>query len=430
MSGETLTGWLDYQRPATLIQPWLQSIGGLSIGVDTPVMRERQRFVANALIKNVFLEDISAAIFTGLVVEHPAIHAWVNPCLVNKGWSRPEDASHPALAVDIQPPQERTFILANGTQATVTSMTRAPRSENTTLEENTVLRLQFPQPVDYGAITRLAWRITALFESLIGARVQAPVYHLPTTHKRLWNGEECAVVAEFWYRPISRKKRNDAIPNIDRRLTLEKRSAVSLETLLNLITDGNDKLIFLADQIQSVEDHDLSITQGYIEILGCLEAFDERTFGSGADKTHASGMKRLTDLVDKHGAEGDKILFKRIATSASNKFSLLKRLERLHHMWSQDGFRGAPDLSRIRDLRNIVPHGRGLEMSSEVAQEMAIYLRYLTALGRYHVMKVLGFTGDQIGAAFSWQAHRYGEFVPKRMVPSHHRIDVTSKVAT
>ncbi|WP_394077707.1 hypothetical protein [Xanthobacter albus] len=67
-------------------------------------------------------------------------------------------------------------------------------------------------------------------------------------------------------------------------------------------------------------------------------------------------------------------------------------------------------------------------MSSHVAQEMIAYLRYLTALGRYHVLKVLGFTGGQIGDAFSCQAYRYGMFVPERMIPSHQGIDDDSKV--
>ncbi|MBN9599553.1 MAG: hypothetical protein J0G28_07745 [Afipia sp.] len=423
VSGQTLTGWLDYQRPTTLIQPWLQKVDGLSISMDTPAMRESQRFVARALLKNVFLEDIRTPIFTGLVVEHPAFHAWVNPCLVNQDWSRPENVGLPSLSVDVQPSQQRVFTLADGTQAKVTSATRVASGEATTLEEYTVLKLQFPEPIDFDATTRLAWRVSSLFEFLIGTRVSAPIYYLPTTHKRMWNDEEREVIAEYWYHPISRKKRRDALPDAYDRLTFENRSPVPLGTLLNHLVDSSDELIFAADQIQSVEDCDLPITQGYGELLGCLEAFDECTFGSGSNESFKQGMKSLKDLVEKHGSIADIDLFKRISGTASNRFSLLKRLERLHQMWREDGFRGSPNLKRIRDLRNVIPHGRGLEMSSDVAQEMVTYLRYLTALGRYHVLKVLGFTGDQIGAAFSWHAHRYGMFVPERMIPSYQGID-------
>ncbi|MFG1433399.1 hypothetical protein V5F44_17720, partial [Xanthobacter sp. V2C-8] len=281
VSGQTLTGWLDYQRPATLIRPWLQGSSGLNIGMDFPAMRESQRFVASALLKNVFLEDISAPIFTGLVVEHPAFHAWVNPRLVSRDWSRPEDIGLPSLSVDVQPPQQRIFILADGTQAKVTSATRVRRGEATMLEEYTVLELHFPQPVDFDAITRVTWRVSALFEFLIGARVQTPIYHLPTTYKRVWNGDECEVVAEFWCRPISRDNRREATPEAHNRLTFEQRSSVPLDSLLNHVSESSDELIFLADKIQSVEDYDISITQGYGELLGCLEAFDDRTFGSG-----------------------------------------------------------------------------------------------------------------------------------------------------
>lgn len=415
--GQTLTGWLDFNRRATLIRPWVQSAGGFSIGLNTPVMRERQRFIASALIKNVFLDDIRSTIFTGLEVEHPAFHAWVNPRLVNSKWTQNEHVDFPVLSVDVQPPQKRVFELADGTQAEVISITNVPNNKNIALEERTVLRLNFSQPVAFDKIPRMAWRITALFEFLIGARVQAPVYRMPTTNKQMWNDEEREVVAEYWHQPVPRKKRYSTLPDVLRPFTTEETSPASLEMLLNLITGASDEIIFLADQIQSVEDHDLYLTQGYLEIIGCLEAFDERTFGSGADPSFKSQLKNLKELVEKHGSEDDRTLFSRIAGTASNRFSLVKRLERLHRMWNEDGFRGAPDLTRVRDLRNIVPHGRGLEMSSEIAQDMIAFLSYLTALGRYHVMKVLGFTGDQIGAAFLRQPHRYGKFAPQKMLP-------------
>lgn len=426
--GQTMTGWLDYQRPATVIQPWVQQTGGLTFSMDTPALRESQRFIGSSILKNVFLEDLTQAIFTGIVVEHPAFHAWVNPHLVASEWSVPEDIGLPCLSVDVRPPTERVFTLSDGTQARINSATRVPRGQATTLEEYSVLSLRFPEPITYERVVRLTWSISALFEFLISARVQAPVYQLPTTFKRAWNREEREVIAELWYIPVSRKGRLDSIPNLHNRLTFEKRSPVSLETLLNHAIGSSDELIYLADLVQSAEDHDLPLTQGFGELLGCLEAFDDRTFGSGADENFKTKMKDLSELIETHGTDENKDLFARIKGNTPNKFSLLKRLERLHKVWQEDEFRGDPRLSRIRDLRNIIPHGRGLEISGDIAQEMITYLQYLTALGRYHVLKKLGFTGTEVAAAFSWQPHRYGMFVPERMIPKRsHQEDVEAQ---
>ncbi|MEH3117220.1 MAG: hypothetical protein PGN25_06340 [Methylorubrum populi] len=410
----TMTGWLDYQRPTTLIHPWIQTVGGFTASVDAPAMRASYRFVVNAVLKNVFLEDIDERMFTGLVVEHPAINAWINPRLVDHDWSRSENAGLPSLSVAVEPPRQRTFRLQDGTEAVVTSATRAPQGEAMTLHEYTVLRLRFPEPVDYEAITRLTWRISVLFEFMIGARTEAPVYQLPTTRTRMWNDEPREVVAEFWYLP-ARKGRNKSVsPRASQRLTVEGRSAISLEALLNRVVGGSDELIYLANVIQSVEDQELSLTQGYGELIGCLEDFDGRQFGSGADPDFRDSMQSLARVVQQHGSEADRALFERLRGGARNSYSLLKRLERLHQFWSDDDFRGNPNLRRIRDIRNLLPHGQGLQLSSNVAHEMVTYLSYLTALGRYHVLRALGCTGDEIAAAFSWQAHRYGMFVPER----------------
>ncbi|MDH4412073.1 MAG: hypothetical protein QE484_02115 [Rhizobium sp.] len=414
IKGETLTGWLNYQQPTTLIRPWIQSFGGLQMGINTIALKENQRFVAAAILKNVFLEDVKAPIFTGLKVEHPALHAWINPCLVAQDSTFLPELGLPALSVDIQSPQKRVLTLSDKTEATVISTTRISGGSSRRLEDYTTLELRFPEPLGFDAINRVIWRISSLFEFLIGARTQASVHLLPTTQLREWNGEERHVVAELWYRPIARKRRRSSPPNEHSCFMLEKRSPISMEDLLSHITGASDETMYLASVIQSVEDGDLSIDQGYGELLGCLEAFDERTFGSGADENFKANMKRLRDLVDQHGNVVDVEFFKRIQSSASNKFSLLKRLERLHRHWVEDGFRGSPNLQRIRDLRNLVPHGRGLEVSSEVAKEMVIYNQYLAALGRYHVLKALGFTRQTIETAFLSQPNRYGMYTSRR----------------
>lgn len=407
----TMTGWLDYQRPTTLIHPWMQTVGGFTASMDTPAMRASYRFVVNAVLKNVFLEDINEPIFTGLVVDDPAMHAWINPNLVSHEWGGNDDPLRLRLSVGLAAPQHRSSTLSDGTEATVTSATRIPRDTTLTLDEHSVLRLRFPEPVNYDAITRITWRISTVFSFLIGSRVGSPVYQLPTTRARRWNDEDREVVAELWYRPALRGA--DAPPRTGSRFMVEGRSSLSLDKILELIVGKQDELIYLANIIQTVDDNDMPITQGYGELLGCLENFDANQFGSGAAPDFQAKMRSLECVVQKHRSKADQELFKRLRGGTRNAYSLLHRLERLHNYWHDGGFRGSPDLRRIRDLRNLLPHGRGLDVSNNVVQEMVTFSRYLAALGRYHILRALGCTGGEIAGAFSWQAHRYGMFVPQ-----------------
>lgn len=407
----TITGWLDYQRPTTLIHPQIQEVRGLNLGMNTPALRASYQFVVNAVLKNVFLEDINAPIFTGLVVDHPAVHAWLAPELVNHKWLHKDGSLFPSLSVEVQPSRERSFTLSGGTEATVTSATRAPRETALTLDEYSILQLRFPEPVKYNEITRITWRISTLFSFLIGTRIGSPVYQLPTTHTRPWNGEDCEVVAELWYRPAG--KTADSPPKIFDRLLVERRCSLALERILELVMGGRDELIYLANMIQAVEGNELPPTQGYIELVGCLEQFDASTFGSGKDPNFSKKMKNLARIIQDHGSDIDHKLFNRMRHGARNGYSLLYRLNRLHDYWRDAGFFHDPNLGRIRDLRNLLPHGYGLEVSSEVVQEMVEFSFYLTALGRYHTFRALGCTDDEIAKAFSSQPHRYGPFLPK-----------------
>lgn len=407
----TITGWLDYQRPTTLVNPWIQAVESCTFSVDTPRIRELYRFVVNAVLKNIFLEDISDPIFTGLIVGDAAINAWICPRLLAHHWETNEKPLPPKLAVGVETPQHRSFTLSNGTEVTLTSTARPKREQSFTVDEHSVLRLQFPEPVNYDVIMRLVWRISSVFSFLIGADLGAPVYQLPTTHAREWNGEKRQVTAELWYTPS--KHASYTPPPIYDRLMVEGSSSLTLPQVLELLLGKQDELIYLANVIQAVENSDLSITQGFGEILGCLEKFDTMQFGSGASADFKPRMDHLEKVVRKHGSEDDQALFQRMRGGTRNSYSLMRRLDRLHQHWHNDGFRGSPDLSRMRDIRNLIPHGRGLEVSSDVAREMATFNRYLSALGRYHVLRALGCTADEIANAFSMQIHRYGIFIPK-----------------
>jgi ApeA N-terminal domain 1 len=416
-NADTLTGWLDYQRPTTVVRPRLKSSGGFAFGPNTPAMRVSCTAVAEAIIKNVFLTAIEEPIFAGLAVEHPAVHAWLNPGLVNHEWVRVEGVNHPNLTVQVLPPRQRALILSDGTRVTISTATRAPRGDALSISDYSVLEMDFPAPVNYDAITRMAWRISTLFEFMIDSRVESPVIQMPTTHTTTWNGEQTPIVAELWYRPSESRRSKRSTPDDYERLTTEGSVSVTLEALLERMIGGSDELIHFAGTIQSSGNFEQTIHHGYGELLGGLEEFDRQHFGQDRDPNFRVNMRRLAAIVREHGSEDDQRLFERVRGSASNGYSLARRLERLFEPWHEDGFRGEPNLGRIRDLRNIIPHGRGLELSSDAAQDMVAYTTLLSAVGRYHVLRALGCTGDEVANAFMRLPHKYGFLVPDRFVP-------------
>jgi hypothetical protein len=407
---DTMTGWLDYQCPTTVVRPRIQTVAGSTISVDTPATRDSYRLVAEAVLKNVFIEDLSEKVFIGIAVSHPAIHAWINPCLVQRSkLASQQDAIKTSIV--LSEPKERKFELQDGTEAVVTSTAAVSGGA---IHEDTLLELRFPAPVDYDTVTRIIWRTTTIFSFMIGHRLRAPIYELPTIRKRRWNDNEQEIIAELWYRPA--RQGSDAQPAEHSCLTTEGSTSISLNALLNHSVGGIDEMIYLADIIQTCDDKGIPLVQAYGELVGCLEDFDTRYFGSGADPALASAIQQIYRLVKQHGNSDDLSMFQRLRQSHRNSYSLLKRLERLHEHWHSDGFRGDPDLRRVRDIRNLVPHGRGLHLGRDTVEAMIAFRSYLIALGRYHVLRALGCTGAEVGSAFMRQPHRYGRFVPKETI--------------
>ena len=66
LPGNTITGYFDYRRPATVINPWVRSTPGGEYSVNSKVMRARCNIVAAGVLKNIHLQDISERCFTGL----------------------------------------------------------------------------------------------------------------------------------------------------------------------------------------------------------------------------------------------------------------------------------------------------------------------------------------------------------------------------
>ena len=117
-------------------------------------------------------------------------------------------------------------------------------------------------------------------------------------------------------------------------------------------------------------------------------------------------------IIAQHWTQTEKDLWKRINFVFQGEFSLRQRLERLMDCWGMDEFLGRPYIARIVQLRNIKPHGRGRELSPEIAQEMLTLLLFLCALGRIYVLKALGCDRRAISAGF--KRCRYPHLAPRK----------------
>lgn len=411
---DTITGYLDYQRPATLLGPFIQSASAGSIGADTPCMRARYRVVANGLLKNLHLESRSERCFTGFRVQLPSFHAWVAPQLVRSDYA-PQGNSF-TLTVEVREPSRRTLALEGGVHAEILIYPSANEDNgDVPIIQHTVLSLALTEAVDYDTIARIAAAVDITFGFLVGTRLKSAIHYLPTSKMRRWNDSDEAITAESWIVPAW--KRASTAPDRFGRMFIEANSPAGPEQLLQLCLSGSQDLFYLMNMILAAESNDLRPDDCFVELLGCLEDFDRTRLGSGADPEVRLLARRVKRLVERHGDDEERAICARIGASFRNEYSLRQRLERLMGMWSADGFRGGPDAARLVQIRNMKPHGRGRDLSADVFREIIILLPFLCALARYHVFKVLGFGREAVAAGFTRVPHRFGMFVPLDLIP-------------
>jgi hypothetical protein len=407
----TITGYLDYQRPTTIIDPWVQSWGGGSIGVDTPVMRAKSRILASAILKNIHLEDPNDKCFTALNMDIPAFSAWYSPQLVKSEYERLKENTFPTPSVRIDHPTQENFTLIDKKNVTVRSLVETHDEEGMTkINQRTYLRFEFLSPVDYNTVQKLIWRVNTLFSFLLGCRMAQNSYHIGTTHTRKWNGEDVPVTAELIFRPVFKSNLHHV--KWHEALFLRHSSPVTTEELLNSLAEQSDDLFYLMNMVLRMEKPEKLSASDFSELVGCIEDFDIKVNGSGSSSDVKSARKKLRNIVKNHGDSSDIHTLDELVRSQPNRLTLVERLSRLQQMWLDSGFQGNIDINRIKKIRNDVAHGRGVELSADDYQEI-VWLNYnLCAIARFHVFRTLGFQAEVIGAAFRRLGSRYGQYAP------------------
>lgn len=409
-NSDVITGYLDFQRPATLLNPFVRSYGGITFSANTPGHRTSLKIGANGVLKNFHLEDIKARCFSGLRVELPSVFSWFSPDIVKRDKNNDQKPGSVTLRVEETVVHSRTLKCGHIVEVIEYATSRESVGQ-VELKQRVELSIKFEQPINMEEVEKLMWRTNTVFSFMAGSRLAQVVHKLETTETRTWNDVEQPIVAEYWFRPIS--KMEVEIPDAYSSLFSCHTSDIDFFELLDIAFSGEDKMIYLMDNILAVEESEQQLFSIYGEFLGCLEDFDRKQFGSGTDQSFKASIKDLAGLVENSGNESQRNTFAKLRTSYRNEFSLRGRLERMTEQWAADGFRGNPDFKRIVELRNDLSHGRALKITQKDAQMMYWYLNFLAALARYQIWKSIGYSSEDVANAFKRKAHMFGMFAPK-----------------
>jgi len=237
----TITGYLDYQRPTTILEPWVQSQGSGSIGVDTPLIRAKSRIIASAVLKNVHLEDLNEKCFTTIYMDLPAFSSWYAPQLVKTDYEHSKENSPPKVSVKISRPMRENFALTDRTNVIINSFVGTSDDEDTTkVTLRTLLTFEFSDAVDYATVQTWIWRVNTMFSFLLGHQMAQNPYRLKTNHTRQWNGQDEHITAELFFRPVFNSKTHH-VKWYDA-LFLRRDCKLSPEELLNITFEKSDAL--------------------------------------------------------------------------------------------------------------------------------------------------------------------------------------------
>jgi hypothetical protein len=274
------------------------------------------------------------------------------------------------------------------------------------------LFVRLPEPTTYDEIVRMISHLDTMFWFLVGYRTPPGEVHLITTDSQIIGDGQFPVYADAVLTPEG--KRLQRMPPEGERMCVRHTTSNGADYFIDIALDAaSQRLVYYMNLIFGIEMGEAKLNDAFVEILGCMENFDREINGSGRDPENARIFRSICDIVRQHGSSEEVKVVSSLGNLIRNELSLRQRLDRLCGAWKTDGFSGNPNNASIVKLRNAKPHGRGSEISPEQSRQMAVYLSFLTALFRFHIMKRLGFDPRAISAAYMRAPHRYGLFVPR-----------------
>ena len=381
---QILNGYLEQQNPICLLKPYFVSYGFNTYEIH-----------AQYLLEGVHLAHADETCFTGFTLASNALHAVVNPKMIEVDYEPSDNKLTPKI--DFLPDQDTTFVTKNGTEVAIYSganiVWRA--YDVPKIKSGSHLEIKFPQPINHHDAETYISKVHFFFCFLSGKQLKIARYKL-FTNKQRENDRELEFITAS---PIYKSSLRDCPLRMgNRRSFIElTETKVSIEQIFEQVSADEDRsLTYLMDMILRSERSKGALDDRFIELIGLLENFHKLKFESGINKKETKANKQR---------------------KRPKNMILVQRLEQLAEDWKQDGFRGYPDFGKIKALRNFKPHGRGVDLSHDDFQYIAVVLPFLSALIRYHVLKTIGFDRKEIAHSFMAVAHLYGRFIPAEFIP-------------
>jgi hypothetical protein len=173
---DALTGYIDYDRPATLVNTWLKVVPPETTCSNVyPVSRCKAKIVVNGILKDIHLTDIDEPCFAGFSVNMPSFHAWYRPSCIEYNSDmncRPTKEEPIPIVTRVTHPEEETFKLSDGAEIKIFGDAIPRREDNEVIvEEYTNLNYLLPKTSALNEAVKIRARINILFSFIVGQKM-------------------------------------------------------------------------------------------------------------------------------------------------------------------------------------------------------------------------------------------------------------------
>ena len=181
--GDVIHGYLDYQRPTTLLKPFISKVHSGKLGYLTPYTRNRYTVTINGILKNIHLDDIGDKIFLAVGGKSKALHSW----LVPDRFKRTYGYSTEKTTIEFEEYNKDEIQLSNEISVSITNIISGPSDwDSMSLTGQTYFMLKFSNPKALYPALDIYNNFQNFLTFMIGDRLSRDSIKLSTTKTINW----------------------------------------------------------------------------------------------------------------------------------------------------------------------------------------------------------------------------------------------------